>query len=453
MVSILILPFTTQILGPADYGVFALLMGFTSFGGSIAAGAVTYLVSSRFSSGSAAERRHVISSLLAVVAGVGLLLALLLAAVWYVSPLEQERWGASGIAVACALASMLLGIPWSIAYIVLIVSQDASQYARITVCATIAAALTTLVTLYGFHLGGTALFAGMLASALIQSAGGLIVLTPHLGRPDRQLTFRALRLTFVGFWSNSLEVVQTLAERVLLGAHAGLHDLGLYAHAQQYRNAVFLPVKAVANAVWSVTLTEAKDAERAFPRTRRAWRAAYLGLALAGVGFACFGREVVALLTNGKFVDAGPYAALLIALLLVQFSGRPQLGVLLERDQGEYVSLCMGVSAAAGITCLLLAVPSFGIIGAVIALYVQQVMFRLGVQWRARREGRTPSADGLAWASTVLIVAVLVWSEMSRDLPVRAAAFALASFVLLFIARDVIADLAHRYRGMLGSFK
>lgn len=442
--ALAVLPITTYVLGPEDYGAFAVVTGVTAFAASVATGSATFLVSAHFQQASGDERRELVTTLLATAVLLGAAFAAILSALWSVIPLPTGISGQiDGASYRLALFAMVLSIPWSVASPVLVVSGRPLLFAATTLATTFAVAGATVVALYVYEAGRTSLFVGLVAGALAQCGGAIASLAPYLGsRISPSVLSRAARLTVFGALGNALEVMQVMVERTLLALHAGLHSLGLYAHAQQYRNGAFMPVKAFANAIWPTTLTEAGTPAEGFPQTQRGWTILYATIGCFGILFACVGREAVSLLTHGKFEGAAPYATTLLALLLVQFSGRPQLGVLYARDRGEYLSTWMGVSAATGIALLLVLVPAMGAPGAIVALYAQQLAYRLGIHWRSKKEGSFPFGDFGAIRNLAMVFAILIVSEYFWD-SIQARLVLLIGAVILqcTLERKTIADL------------
>ena len=72
----------------------------------------------------------------------------------------------------------------------------------------------------------------------------------------------------------------------------------------------------------------------------------------------CSGAPIIGLMTHGKFDAAGPYVALLVGVVLVQISGRPQYAELIANGRGRYLSVC-NVVAAVGSIATLVALVAF----------------------------------------------------------------------------------------------
>lgn len=220
---------------------------------------------------------------------------------------------------------------------------------------------------------------------------------------------RVLRLSFIAGIANVLENLQTLAERAALARFASVADVGLYSHAQLYRSALFVVIKAASNAIWPRSLEEARAQPRRFHTTGMAWESIYVALTIAGIFAAFIGDDAIGFLTHGKFAASGPLVAGLIVVLLVQFSGKPQLALLYANDQGEFLGHLMGACALCALVMLFFAVPAVGTWGVLLALALQQILYRIGVHIKARRIGVTPFQDkDVLGGGSVVCLALLV---------------------------------------------
>jgi O-antigen/teichoic acid export membrane protein len=211
--------------------------------------------------------------------------------------------------------------------------------------------------------------------------------------------------------SNLLDITTTLAERALLSAQVGLAGLGIYSHSQSYLNIAQTGIKPLVRAAWPVSLTEARDVSCPFPRTGQVWSVGHMLLIAAGLLLASFGRDLIGLLTHGKFAAAGPFAALWMGLLLVRLSGRPQLATLFANGRG-YAIAKIGIAAnVTAIAVLLILVPRVGLAGAVAAAFLQAAVTRALFWLVVRRDRKTPFQDGWVLAGIVMVAAAVALVE------------------------------------------
>ncbi len=450
--SFFTLPLTTLILGPSDYAIFALVVSYTTVGSVLSLMGATYLLSHRFGPAGREERARLVTTvaLVALVASTVLALAFVLG--W---ALLAPAWEASRAipmtAVVLAAVAMVFATVWSLTVNIVTLSGAAEHYGVVVVVQSLLGTGATLAVLFLTDLGVLSLFIGLLASSAIGFVGALAVLRPYLtARIDPGLVKEALRL---GGWlalSNGIDSVLRVFERTFLSSQIGFHRLGIYTHAQQYQGYVNLGVKPAMRAVWPEALEEARDPASSFERTRRVWRVLHVGITAVAVGFALLGRDFLDLFTHGKFTEAAPYAAALLALPLIQLSGRPQLATIYAFGRGNFMAGISIVAAFVALFALIVLVPAFGITGAIAALYCQALALRIAYQFGARRDRATPWQDGWPLFGLALTAVSIFCAEyLVPDLAGRIVLLVGLLLLLAFTARQVLHDLAIQLRRAL----
>ncbi|MEX2642219.1 MAG: lipopolysaccharide biosynthesis protein [Acetobacterales bacterium] len=448
-VSFALLPLMTLVLGPRDYGTFALVTAVTSFGTALSTLGAGYVLAQRWPTAAEDERRRLVTSLLLLSVVVALAFALLLPAAWQQA---AAYWDVAAevpeLGIRLGAATVAFAAPWILASEVLTLDGRATAFATVMVAQTLCSAAASLTALFVFDFGVLALFLGALAGAVATGIGGILCLTGWL-RPgfDRQVAADTVKLGVPLSVSNLLDIATQIAERTLLSAQVGLSALGIYSHSQSYLNIAQAGIKPVVRAAWPISLGEARDADSVFGRTARVWRIGYLMLTGAGLLFATFGRDIVGLLTHGKFVDAAPFAALWMALLLVRLSGRPQLATLFAYGRGYAISKVGIASNALALALLLLLVPRIGLAGAVAAAFAQAAATRLLYWFVVRHDRVTPMQDGWPVGGVALIGATLAAVELAQpDASLRALLLVAVLLPLCFTARHAIGDLGMQLR-------
>ncbi len=166
-----------------------------------------------------------------------------------------------------------------------------------------------------------------------------------------------------------------------------------------------------------------------------------------GVGAALFGRAIIGLLTHGKFDAAGPYVALLVGVVLVQISGRPQYAELIANGRGRYLSVCNVVAAVGSVATLVALVHWFGLFAAVAASYVQFLLFRVATGIDPFSTARLPFQDQGAVLGLVVIVLMVAGVEyFEPNLLVRAVILLAFVAAVLVFARSTVTDIALQLR-------
>jgi O-antigen/teichoic acid export membrane protein len=446
VVWFLMVPITTYVLGPAAIGVFGLMTSLTAAGSTISLIGSGAVCSVHFPVLSGSERSRLVSTLLVVALGLGGLFCALCIAAW---PL-MVRWSDGYVDVPqlglwLSMATVILGVPWIIAQDVITLEGRARAFAVVTVAQAVTSATVTIISLYVFDVGVLALFLGAASGAVVMLVGALHVLRPYL---TRSISARWVReVAHVGpanAFASVSEALQTAIERAFLASVLGTATLGLYVHAQNYRVLVAQVLKAAARPIWPVTLQEARQPGTTFLQTRIVWDVMYVGVAAAGLTFIAFGREIIGWLTHGRFVEAAGLVPYLFVFLLVQNAGKAQTG-LLFRDGAVRQYYWVQVAAnIAWFVALVAFVRISGLIGAALALILQQLVGRSGVMVLSRRRGGR-ALLGDEWVlGGVLIMAVsmLLTEVLPAELPVRTAIWIVSILVLVAASWRVVRRFA-----------
>jgi O-antigen/teichoic acid export membrane protein len=443
------LPLTTMVLGPADFAAFSLVVSMSALAMSLSQMGSSYLLTHRFRGAAQAEQRSLVTTLTALVLACSLLFAsgfvmafVLLHRVWTFT---------AGITLTMVVLVAIESIGSSLFSLALNLSKLGTStgfYAFISVLKGVLAIVATLTALFLFRLEGLSLFVGHVTGGMVALVGSLAMMWRFFEpRIDRSALKDALSL---GGWSTIallfLQARQTI-ERALLSRYLGLYELGIYTHAQQYQSLAMLGTQPVQNASIPVFLDEAKERSRRFSRTARITDVLFLGVTVFGVGAALFARPVIGLLTHGKFDAAGPYVALLVGIVLVQTSGRPQYAELIASGRGRYLSICNIVAAVGSVATLTALVHWAGLLAAVAASYVQFLLFRVATGIDPSSTARLPFQDqGAVLGLLVIGLTVAGVEYFEPSLPVRAVILLAVLAAVLTFARSTVTDVVLQVR-------
>jgi O-antigen/teichoic acid export membrane protein len=436
------LPLATLILGPQDYGAYALVVAITGLASAIACMGSSYQLAHVFSSKDKERIRQLVSQQLVISLLLSALLALLLIVAWnsivaYADNLNAVPHAGFMLAAIGVVPSTL----WAIALDVLTLDGRAKTFAKIVISQSLLTAAALLACLFIFDLGALSLFFSAFTGTAMLGLGAMICLWPYIERPN--LTRENLQIFKAAFsltGANIIEVAYQSFERNLLALNTGLHSLGLYTHAQQYRAIVATATKALSRSVWPITLEEAKQPSLDFRQTNRYWRFTYLCLGIIGISFAALGDLFIGLLTHGKFMGAGPYAAMSIAYLLVQNSGRPHTGLMYARGDVKPYARFSIIASIACFACAAAAIPLLGVWGALLSISVQQIVLRASIQRYTSRLSNIPFQDGGVIVGLVLIcliVAINTLLALSLNAQIFAFAAGIAAIMIFFYSDRV----------------
>jgi O-antigen/teichoic acid export membrane protein len=444
LLRLITIPATTYILGPPEYGLFALMMGVVSICTVLASSATSYVINHHVHPGDLAPGK-LIMTLLGIEAGFGFILAL----ICFLSWADFARWmGVSGDVSPLAFLALLLSVPlgafWTSGNMVMVFDGRARLYSATLIAQGIVQLLASVFALYILNWRVGALVSGQIAGIATCAVGGYFGLKRHFSIGfDRKIAREALVLmpwsTVSGFANSGTD----LLERVVLGRVTGAAQLGLYVHAQSYRGMFGTAGKAFVQVLQPAMMREARAGQTDFPDTREGWNLVYVMFSMMGITFALVGREIIGLLTHGKFVGAAVFVPFWCVYLTFQYLGRAQVAMMYVHGQGKRISSALLASnIVSGALMLVLGIPfhGFGLVAAVLA---GEAVNRALLQFWTYRLWSLPFQDGFALlGSASVIVTAITVDSLAVPLVLRA-------FVLLLICAVVAVTMAPSARRFL----
>lgn len=444
LISFISLPLTTRFLGPTDFGLVALVSGTTLIGSGLATLGANYMINRHFATLDLPQKTAMLSTLAAM--------GFVIAATWAAALtgafllFRDDVSGIDAVPVAgflLAVATLVISPLWGVALEVMTLEGKAGLYATASVIQSLAGASATLIALYFFDAGVVSLFLGAFVGTAVTFVTAVIALRNYLRpRVERHWLEQLKKIAFNNLVASMAEQGYIVMERWTLTRAAGLHSLGLYTHSQRYREIAMMGVKSVARGAWPVTLGEARDKSSTFWTTGRVWKAMHLILTLGGLAFAAFGDYVVAALTHDKFTEAALYVGPWFIMLLVQNAAKAQSATMVAFSEGRDVANVNTISIGVAAITLLVVVPMFGAMGAVVAMITWQLVYRLLATAQARRAREVPFQDGMVLLGSALIVISVSTKEWVIESPGEATLlFIVTASVAVFAAWSSLTDV------------
>ena len=233
-------------------------------------------------------------------------------------------------------------------------------------------------------------------------------------------------------------------ERWLINLLVGLHVLGLFFHAQQYRAAITSIIKIPIKGLWQTTLSEAMAPQPTFTKLRPVWAWIDNLVFVVGFMFILVGGELLGLLTHGKFSDAAPFAAVWMAITLMQNAGRPFASLLIARGEAvKFGRICLKTTLAVMISTPL-AMWMFDLWGVFVAITVGAILYWVLVQHEAKLISDIRFSDLRPfWLAAIIIAAVVATYYFQPTLVIRLVALTLiiGGFIIGVLRSEVISDL------------
>ena len=427
LIPLFILPLTTKVLGPADYGMFALVTAVTGFGTVLATLGSTFLV---YRFGVEADERNELITGLCATATIVVITVSALVVVLYALLGDRLASGISTPMVVLAVVAMVLSPFWVIATDLVVLDGRAGFFARSMTAQALVSALVTLLSLYLFDLDRLSLFAGYAGANATAAGFASVVLYPYLTRGlRREWMSEQLKMSPYASLGAIAEQAATLIERFTISAYSTLGSLGLYTHSQRYKYAASIGTKSVGRSVFPLMLGEARDTNTDFSTTKAAWTPVYIALTLVGITAALVGDVAISLLTNDRFTASYTFVALWFVYLLVREAAKPQVAALYAFAEGPTAAKANIAPALLGIGVIVVAVPILGAIGALIAHISVQTAYWVVIHVITRRYRPTPFRDHWVIAGSALILLAL-GVKLTADTGLSASLLVLACFVV-----------------------
>ncbi len=450
VLSIAVLPFATLILTPADYGAYALVVGYAAVLGAVASMGASIILSNRFQPAVSPESRALVSSMLFMVLAASCLLALVSVFAFLVIGAGYPALaGLPFIGIVFALVDMIASSVWGIAFTIAILSRKVRAYAAFMTMRAVAVPAAVLSALFVLDIHGpTALFCGSLLGGLVFVAGTVKIAAPYI-RPmiDWRLLVDLFKSGSMLSTANLLETAQLLVERSVIASSISLTATGIWTHAQLYPGMLMTAMRPAIGSTWPKLREEAMEEPASFTAGRHLSHLTGAVFATATVTMALIGREFIDALTNGRFVDAAPFATILTAALGLRLAGRPQHAIIIAHGYMRYATLATGLPAIGAMVMVSILVPIWGLVGAVIASVGYSLLFLGLIYGFAMRIRPTRIRDGGMFAGFFAALAALALVELQQP-PFLARAAAAA---LVMLAGAVAALFIVRRSGLLAA--
>lgn len=415
LVSFATLPLFTLKLGPEQYGAFALGTAFAGAVSGVAGSVSTLNMPTQLTVLQGEDRRRYLAAALLVAFAIALGVASL---IYWLSISYKEVMSVDGLsrtALQLALLSGVLNTAWVVLVEILAIEGKARTYSLLFFAQTLINAAVVSVALFSFDDKQLALFWGFGAAALFSSTSSLLALAQTVEFYDVAKWLRVAAHGMVSAVSASLSEYGKLAfERSLLAGAAGVAVLGLFAHAQYYKNASMTLINALSRGVLPTALEEAKADPPVFQKTRQIWILVQLFVMTVCMGFALIGRDVIGLLTNGKFSDAAPYAVMVLISLLLQTAAKPHATLLLARGQGKLYANLNTLSVMIAVGVLLIAVPLWGVWGVICSLFAQIIILKAGIYFYSRKIASLGFTDAVVVLGGMCALVIELLVEMLK---------------------------------------
>jgi O-antigen/teichoic acid export membrane protein len=455
LISVIMVPVTTAVLGAEEIGRLALL---TAFGGIVVAVTTApsnYIWAAHLFGVGEDEKPGFVTTIVACGAVLTVFVMAVTYLLWYLLR-GRISYFAETSAVEIAL---LIGMAGALAYWnhihpFLILETRARWIAVVSITGAIAAAVITTLGLFVWEMGIQGVLLGSLVGALVSALGGLAGAIPHLRLTwSWRWCWEFIQVSLLRTPQHLFDPLASMAERWMVTNWVSLAALGIYSHSQSYRTTLASALGALNKSLMPVSLREARQGSRDFPQTRAGLHFAVFMLTLASMGFAVIGKEWVGLLTHGKFAAAAPFVSCWLIHATLGFTVREDMAILQTANCKGYLTVVSLFTQLANLIALFFLIPLWGTWGVFTAIMTEVALNRLLFRWKATHVHPTQFADGpvivsFLWSLAALAVQSLFWD----NIVMRATLVTCLLFGYLVIEGTYVRELYWRARRKLVSF-
>jgi O-antigen/teichoic acid export membrane protein len=452
ILSVALLPLTTRHLGASDYGTYGLLISIVLLVSAAADGGAGLLVPAHYGPASASERARLFATL-AVIAGLGTSAAgLLLIIVWPWQHVVFSDRAVPLAAIALSAALMPMRAITNISVMIFSVTDRGPAIATQGAIQSLIAFISTLVALFEFKMQGTSLFIGAFCGQLAALGVCLVALGPAhiLSFPSRYWFRRAAMSSPTTAASGLVDGTRGFGENALITNLVGLYAVGILSHARLYHGLLTALGNAVGHNLWAKSLDEARNPRSSFEITQSGWTPVQVAITCVGILFAFVGKEIVDVISNGKFTAAAAYIPALFVIALVQTSEQPANAIVFASSRAASATWTRTILAFGSLIVLYPAIVMFGIKGIIAICIVEAVAYRVYLRILASRDRKVPFQDHVAvFGSLAIIVETAYLHWALPPLTLQVALVTLGIGMLVLIARRSINEMISAGRQIL----
>ncbi|TDR76728.1 lipopolysaccharide biosynthesis protein [Paludibacterium purpuratum] len=448
LISLAALPLYTTRLGPSHFGAFALGATIAGLISGVAGATSTLSLPHQLSILEGRDRTHYLSAVLTASLLVGLLCLV------FIYPLYTQAsnlFGKDYLGRKSLLLALLAGVlnaMWTASVEILGIEGKAKTYAILTFAQALINIAVVSFCIFSLGENDNALFYGFIAAAALGTFSAIVLFLRPTSLSSLKMWLPKACAGSTSAVSASIAENGKLAfERSYLAGFAGFAALGLYSHAQYYKNATMTLLNALSRGVLPTALEEAKLPQPTFAVTQEVWDIVQIFVACVCIGFAFIGRDVIAFLTHGKFTDAASYTVALLIVLLLQTAAKTHAMLLLGRGLGNLYANLNTASIGIAFLSLFLLVPHFGVWGAIISMYIQVFLHKIGQYIATKRITKLPFSDYWVYGGGIFSAfANIFFIQKEYSFSTRALLLISAYIMIIWMMRRNFANFYYRMK-------
>lgn len=233
------------------------------------------------------------------------------------------------------------------------------------------------ISIYGvvvLRAGIISVYIGMLASDILGVLYFSLINREYISLSfDRNILKKALLFSIPTLPAIMAGWIDSSFGQVLIGKNVSMADLGVYSIALSFAS-VFTLISGAFNNVWSPYLFENYKKSDFNSNIKKLFAIITFALIIISVLLSLFSHEIVLILSNEGYLDAGKYLTLLCVpmsfYLLFPFASS---GVSISRDT-KYIGIAYVAGSAANVLLLFITIPFLGVVAVPLCLAASRIL-------------------------------------------------------------------------------
>jgi O-antigen/teichoic acid export membrane protein len=231
-------------------------------------------------------------------------------------------------------------------------------------------------------------------------------------------------------------------ENALLTSAISLDAVGILGHARLYHSFLMALGNSVRHNLWAKSLEEARSPYSSFEITRSAWTPIQITITCVGMIFAFAGREIVDIISHGKFTVAAAYIPALVVIALIQTTEQPANAIVFALGRAAAATWTRTIMTVGTFIVLPPTIMLFGIKGVITVCVIEAVAYRVYLRLLASREREVPFQDHVAVFGCLAIIAGAAYVHWAVPPPIiQLALMSVGIATLMVMSRRSISEM------------
>lgn len=412
-----IVPLTTYYLDPKDFGIFAILSAFVIPIGPIASVGVSWVLGGNYYKLNTTDRKCLLFNV--IITEIALksicILIFYFMSDWALPKLISHYKPIYLYYFKIILFATWLSSAWpSVSYFI-VLSKKSKVHAFIEILQLIVRVFVLIICLYFLKLGLVSLFLAPFISNAASCLFQILFIRKYIIlRFDKKWFKEIIKTGSPAIPANIAESIGNVADRFFIQKFSSLIELGIYSHSLSYNNLFKMMNKAFSRTFSPIAL-EVYLKNKNTDRLKKITNGWYFLLTYFGILTSLFAKNIIDILTHGKFVTAFPLVTIWYITLLLFAYGMPYTQFLMTNKKVGILTRSQLASSIFLVFLSGLFIYLFGIVGASVSVVLSNLTTQLWRMFQARKLG-CPSIGETNLIVSMIIIGIFYYFSLTVEL-------------------------------------